>query len=112
MVSYPTFFKIYILFINIIYSAKFRGDAQDIDPICYAFQDKMVSILRAVYADENEERKTRISQILQLWATKGLYDQNTIDKFDSQMKSDEPIESIQDEEDDIPPWLQEQNFGY
>ena len=68
----------------------------------------MVSILRAVYSGETDERKDRVLQILRLWATKGLYEVHTINSFESQMKSDAPIEAVQKEEEELPPWLMDQ----
>jgi len=103
-------FIFYVVNDTLGYCSSFRSDPTVLDPLCQAFANKMVSILRAVYTDD-EENQSRVMKVLQLWGVNGYYEDSTIRRWEELTKSDEPIPDETPEEEELPPWLQDGGFS-
>jgi hypothetical protein len=64
-----------------------RRTSPDFDNEAHAFKPVLGSMLGRIYHNlqNKEENQTRLQKILELWASKDIYDQNTIDALKAEM---------------------------
>lgn len=73
-----------------------RRTSPDFDNEAHAFKPVLGSMLGRIYHNpqSKEENQTRLQKILELWASKDIYDQNTIDALKAEMIGGPPTISF------------------
>uniref|UniRef100_A0A2N9EL74 CID domain-containing protein n=1 Tax=Fagus sylvatica TaxID=28930 RepID=A0A2N9EL74_FAGSY len=72
---------------DILFDSLQRRTSPDFDNEAHAFKPVLGSMLGRIYHNlqNKEENQTRLQKILELWASKDIYDQNTIDALKAEM---------------------------
>lgn len=79
-----------------IYSLQRRVNLQELDNEALAFKPVLGSMLAKIYHNPHnkDENQSRLQKILQFWASKEVYTQDTIDRLESDMLSGLPANSV------------------
>ncbi|KAL0324909.1 UNVERIFIED_CONTAM: hypothetical protein Sradi_5060200 [Sesamum radiatum] len=82
----------YLCAVPEIYSLQRRINPQELDNEALAFKPVLGSMLGRIYHNpqNKEENQSRLQKILQFWATKEVYDQDTIFSLENEMMSGMP----------------------
>ncbi|KAG6706222.1 hypothetical protein I3843_07G206500 [Carya illinoinensis] len=81
---------------DILFDSLLRRTSPDLDNEALAFVPVLGSMLRRIYHNpqNKEENQTRLQKILELWASKDIFDQNTIDALKGEMIAGPPTNSF------------------
>ncbi|KAK7849640.1 protein tic 214 [Quercus suber] len=81
---------------DILFDSLQRRTSPDFDNEAHAFKPVLGSMLGRIYHNpqSKEENQTRLQKILELWASKDIYDQNTIDALKAEMIGGPPTISF------------------
>lgn len=81
---------------DILFDSLQRRTSPDLDNEALAFKPVLGSMLGRIYHNpqNKEDNQTRLQKILDLWASKNIYDQNTIDVFKGEMIGGPPTNSF------------------
>jgi hypothetical protein len=73
-----------------------RINPHDLDNEALAFKPVLGSMLARIYhyPQNKDENQSRLQKILQFWASKEVYDQDTIYKLEGEMVSGPPVNSF------------------
>lgn len=84
-------------YISETYSLQRRVNPQELDNEALAFKPVLGSMLARIYHNPHnkEENQSRLQKILQFWASKEVYDQDTIYGLENEMMSGLPPNSFQ-----------------
>jgi hypothetical protein len=89
---------IYFVLIDLLYKiySLQRRTSPDVDNEALAFKPVLGSMLGRIYNNplNKEENQTRLQKILELWASKDIYDQSAIEVLKSEMIGGAPANSF------------------
>lgn len=90
------FCGLHILILHYKIYSLLRRTSPDLDNEALAFVPVLGSMLRRIYHNpqNKEENQTRLQKILELWASKDIFDQNTIDALNGEMIAGPPTNSF------------------